>query len=176
MQRREVTENSRKRVGEVSKEGPVGKEIHGERVKLRHSHSSLPCSLLPRPRAPPPGPSPGLGKEGIPFPPPGASTLLARAEGRRVLREPRHPIRPLLLWPRALAVLPLFASSSPSTPDHLVCAACILSVPGPPALRGRGREPPTPRSVLGVAVSLGRARAARRAGAGRAAMARRAGR
>ena len=176
MQRREVTENSRKRVGEVSKEGPVGKEIHGERVRLRHSHSSLPCPLLPRPRAPPPGPSPGLGKEGIPFPPPGASTLLARAEGRRVLREPRHPIRPLLLWPRALAVLPLFASSSPSTPDHLVCAACILSVPGPPALRGRGREPPTPRSVLGVAVSLGRARAARRAGAGRAAMARRAGR
>lgn len=80
--------------------------------------------------------------------------------------------RELAVW----LLLRLLRVHSPSARDHLVCAACILCVLGPPALRGRGGEPPTPRPAPGAAVSLGRARATRCAGAGRAAMAPRAGR
>lgn len=177
-QTREVIELSREGVGEVRKEGSVGKKVVGQRDNHRYSLSPPHCRLLPRPPAPPPGWTFSWAPGGHSFPLPGASTTLPQPERRQILRGPSGLTQALVSDSGTRVSAPLSVSSA-STPPRLA-----TTWSAPPAFSvcrarphcGGGGEPPTPRPALRVAVSLGRARATRRAGAEPEAMARRSGR
>lgn len=134
--------------------------------------------LLPRPPAPPPGWTFSWALGGHSFPLLGASTTLPQPERRQILRGPRG-LTQALVSDSGTRISAVLSISSASTPPRLA-----TTWSAPPAFSvcrarphcGGGGEPPTPRPALRVAVSLGRARATRRAGAEPAAMARRSGR
>lgn len=129
-------------------------------------HAALCSHALQRRRQD--GPSPGL-QEGTPFPT-GRPARCPRLKGDTPSAGHSAGFGPGLAFGHFPSLLRVH---SPSPRDHLVRAACIVCVPGPPALRGEAgaahAAPGAPRRRL-----PGTRGAARRAGAGRAAMARRA--